>query len=215
MLRSTFARFLAGAETVYAPSHDIADRLRAAGATYSIDVQPHVEDAIDAPALMPSSSEIIDIVTVGAIGSHKGSHILLSLARDATARNLPMRYHIVGSSDRSGETAAAGVTETGEYADMQEAFELISAINPSCILLPSIWPETFCYTLSIAFALKCTPIVFDLGAQAERVRGVGVGVLLPYAYVDNIRDINDAILALDLSWTAGLRTVDGFRLAAG
>lgn len=67
---------------------------------------------------------------------------------------------------------------------------------PACIFVPSIWPETYLYTLSLAFALRCPPVVFDLGAQAERVRAENFGVILPYALTADIPALNDSLLAL-------------------
>ena len=37
-------------------------------------------------------------------------------------------------------------------------------------LLPSLTPETWCFTLSSVFRVALFPVVFDLGALADRVR---------------------------------------------
>ena len=42
--------------------------------------------------------------------------------------------------------------------------------QPDLAFLPSIWPETWCFTLSEAWAAGLYAVVFDLGAQAERMR---------------------------------------------
>jgi glycosyltransferase involved in cell wall biosynthesis len=139
---------------------------------------------------------VIDVVTIGAIGAHKGSRILLNLARDAKARSLPIRYHIVGYSDLTTEMAAAGVFETGRYNSAAEAVASLAKIGPSCAFLPSIWPETFCFTLSLAFGLEIPPVVFDLGAQAERVRAADFGFVLPYRLIDDIQGLNDRLREL-------------------
>jgi O-antigen biosynthesis protein len=195
--REAFAHFLEGAAYIFAPSRDIKTRFEAAGVRYAIEVRPHDEEPLAAPACpRPKQPETFNIVILGAIGIHKGSRIVLGLARDAKARDLPIRYRIVGYSDAPVEMEAAGVVETGPYAEADEAFAHIVEAKPSCIFLPSIWPETYCYTLSMAFALQCPPVVFDIGAQAERVREKGFGVVLPYDLMLNIKALNNRFLEM-------------------
>jgi GT2 family glycosyltransferase/glycosyltransferase involved in cell wall biosynthesis len=195
--RYTYAEFLAGAACVFAPSEDIKRRLQSAGACYAISVRPHEETAADAPVLRPPLKPAqIDVITLGAIGVHKGSHVLLNMARDAKARALPIRFHIIGYSDVTDEMIAAGVNETGRYRSEDEAFEAARLIKPSCAFLPSIWPETFCYALSMAFRLEIPPVVFDIGAQRDRVIEQDFGFVLPYDLIDDVQGLNDRLLRL-------------------
>ena len=198
MRRRVHENFLVDAAAVFAPSEDIRTRMMAAGAPYDIILRPHEQPLLaNAPVLRPlRGRKTINVVTIGAIGAHKGSRILLSLARDAEARSLPVRYHIVGYSDLTTEMEAAGVFETGRYDCETEAVESLAKIRPSCAFLPSIWPETFCFTLSMAFALEIPPVVFDLGAQAERVRAADFGFILPYRLIDDIQGLNDRLREL-------------------
>ena len=195
--RQSYDAFLRGAQAVFAPSGDIAVRLARSGATYAVTVRPHEEAPIDVPvvgaAIDPKS---VSVVVVGAIGAHKGSRVLLSLARDAQIRGLPIRFHVVGYSDVTESLKGAGVEETGRYRDDAEAAGLVAAIDPTCIFLPSIWPETFCFTLSLAFRLGVPPVVFDLGAQAERVKRAGFGFVLPPAAIDDPSGLNERLLSL-------------------
>jgi len=57
----------------------------------------------------------------------------------------------------------------------------------------SIWPETYCYALSDAYALGLYPIALGFGALEERIAASGVGALLPLASTP--AEINAAILA--------------------
>ena len=197
VLRATYARFLEGADRVQAPSRDIADRLHGAGAGYAIDVEPHAEARLDIPTLQPAPAAcVLTVVTIGAIGAHKGSRIILSLARDARTRRLPIRYHIVGYSDVTASMAEAGVDETGRFLKTKDAIQAVASLRPRLIFLPSIWPETWSYTLSMSLAIGVTPVVFDIGAPAARVRDEGVGVILPYELVDDIPALNDRLIEL-------------------
>ena len=202
--RATFDAFLRGAKGVFAPSDDIKMRLEAAGVGYEIGVRPHEESAAPIAArrtveARPRDDKAIDIVTIGAIGEHKGASIILDLARDAKARSLPLRFHIVGYSSETEAMLAQGVEETGRYANESEAIDLIDAIRPAMVLLPSIWPETFCYVLSMAFRLRIPPVVFDIGAPAARIEKAGFGFVLPYSLTDDIRGLNDRLCALPAS----------------
>jgi hypothetical protein len=57
----------------------------------------------------------------------------------------------------------------GRYEEAELASR-IDEIAPDLILLPSVWPETFCYVLTTAAASGRRIAVFDLGAQARRLK---------------------------------------------
>ena len=212
VLRATYARFLEGADRVQAPSCDLADRLRGAGARYAIDVEPHAEERLDAPTMRSIvEASVVTVVTIGAIGAHKGSRIILGLARDAKTRNLPIRYHIIGHSDISDAMAEAGVNETGRFLKTEDAMRAVTSLHPQLIFLPSIWPETWSYTLSMSLAFGVMPVVFDIGAPAARIRDEGFGVILPYELVDDIPTLNNRLVELGLRTSADPRDVDMFR----
>ena len=197
LLRETYARFLEGAERVVAPSRDIADRLHRAGAGYAIYVQPHADEVILPPALAAADTgDVVTVVIIGAIGAHKGSRVILNLARDAKARKLPIRYCIVGYSDITNDLADAGVVESGRFLKLDEAMATIAEVAPHLIFLPAIWPETWSYTLSMAFTIGVPPVVFDIGAPADRIRDRGFGTVLPYSAMDDVHSLNDRMVEL-------------------
>lgn len=53
--------------------------------------------------------------------------------------------------------------------------EVLEAENIDLILLPSVWAETFCYTLSEALMHKIPVITTSLGAQKERLEALAGG----------------------------------------
>lgn len=61
-------------------------------------------------------------------------------------------------------------------------------------LLPSVWPETYSYTLSIALEAGYPVCTFDMGAPAERLRALGTGLLLPLETMSDPASINDMLL---------------------
>ncbi len=60
--------------------------------------------------------------------------------------------------------------------------------------LPSIWPETFSFVLSELLAFGLYPVVFNLGAQAERLSAAGTGSILEIGL--SAMSINDHLLSI-------------------
>ena len=51
-------------------------------------------------------------------------------------------------------------------------------MQADAVFLPAIWPETWCFTLGIAWKAGLSVIAFDLGAPAERICATGRGRLI-------------------------------------
>ena len=47
-------------------------------------------------------------------------------------------------------------------------------------LIPSVWPETFSYTVHECLATGLPTLAFDLGAQGDAVRAAANGIVLPW-----------------------------------
>lgn len=137
--------------------------------------------------------EVLRIVVPGAIGPPKGFQTLLDCARDVAARRLPLRFYVIGYSiddDLLVQTGAAMVTGKYEEAEFPG---LLADIRPHGAFLPSCWPETWCYALSHVLTAGLPTAAFDIGAQAERLRTLGRGMLLPLGLPATA--INDNLLA--------------------
>ncbi len=195
------ARLLGAARRVTAPSQDAAVRMRRHFPALRPAAEPHEDDdAILLADKWPVSPSLpCRVVTVGAIGIEKGFDVLLECARDAAARRLPLEFIVVGHTIDDARLMATGrIFVTGEFA-AGEAAALIRAQRPSLGLLPSVWPETWCFALSDLWRAGLHVAAFDLGAQAERIRASGGrGVLLPLGLPTPA--INNALLA-----AAGIR----------
>jgi glycosyltransferase involved in cell wall biosynthesis len=133
------------------------------------------------------------VCVVGAIGVEKGYEILLASARDAAERGLPLEFVVVGHTIDDARLLDTGrVFVTGEFQPA-EAVQMIRTQDAAIAWLPSVWPETWCFTLSEAWRAGLRVVAFDLGAQAERIRRTGRGVLLPLGLPPAA--INSALLA--------------------
>lgn len=192
-LRARSAVWLGEARRVSAPSADTAARLNRYFRALPIEVRPHTTALTPLPqrAVLPRA-ESLRIGLIGAIGGHKGYQVLLDCARDAAARRLPLEFVVIGFTANDKPLLKTGkVFITGRYGEI-EAPHLLRRERPDIIFLPSVWPETWCYTLDYAMAAGLPVVSFDLGAIAERLRAAGVGILLPLDL--SAPQINDRLL---------------------
>jgi GT2 family glycosyltransferase/glycosyltransferase involved in cell wall biosynthesis len=192
-LRARSDADFAAARRVIAPSSDTAERLRRHFPRLSPVVEPLEDDVVPSPAAPPVAGSPRRICVPGAIGIEKGYDVLLACARDAAARDLPLEFVIVGHTTDDDRMLATGrVFITGPYAE-REAQSLMRAQNAALAFLPSIWPETWCFTLGLAWSVGLSAVVFDIGAPAARVRATGRGWVLPLGLPAN--RINNTLLA--------------------
>jgi GT2 family glycosyltransferase/glycosyltransferase involved in cell wall biosynthesis len=189
------ARLLHGAASIVAPSQDAARRIRRHFPGVLPVVMPHEDDAVlQHPAPASRTTSRSRIVTVGAIGIEKGFQILLACARDAAHRGLDLEFVVVGHTINDALLLATDrVFVTGEFSG-EETQDLIRRQCGSLGLLPSIWPETWCFALSDMWRAGLLVAAFDIGAPAERIRAAPQrGMLLPLGLP--IQDINNTLLA--------------------
>jgi len=188
---------LTKARCVYTPSHDVQLRLEGLVPGVAWRVRPHPEKLENRHngAAKRRENQPLRVAVIGAIGLHKGAAALLECATDASKRNLPIKFHVIGFTDRDEEMLATGkVSITGAYAEEDLQAHLARA-RCHIAMLPSVWPETFCYTLSAAIHAELYPVAFDLGAIAERIRALDWGKLLPLG--TSAAAVNDCLLDLE------------------
>jgi glycosyltransferase involved in cell wall biosynthesis len=197
--REAYAHFLREAYLVIAPSDDTAKRLSAVFPSVKFTVRPH-EEYSEIAKVAPTATSVsakLRVAIVGAIGSHKGADVVRNLALDAKQRGLAVEFAIIGYSSIDTDTLEnLGIEQTGLYASEAEALFHLRRLQPDLALFPSIWPETYCYALTLALDAGVFPVVFDLGAQAERLKNYDVGRVLDVSLVDRPSDLNDALLEL-------------------
>lgn len=186
---------LRGARRVVAPSADVAIRARRHFPELPVSVVPWEDDASVGPPLRRRFGRPRTVAVIGAIGTPKGYEVLLAIARDAARRELAIRFVLIGYSRDDCRLLDTGrVFVTGAYAE-QELPGLIAREGTDFAFLPSVWPETWCFTLSEAWRAGLDVAAFDLGTQAARIRATGRGWLLPLGLSPGA--INNALLALN------------------
>lgn len=190
---------LGAAERVLAPSEDAAKRMARHFPTARIEAVPHPEPPLaappSAPAVLPWDGHTpLRLGVIGAIGEHKGYGVLLSMARDAARRDLPLRFLVAGFTQDDYPLFATGrVFVSGRYAP-NASVAVIRELDCHAALFLSVWPETYCYTLTEAWRAGLFAVGFDCGAVGERIAATGWGWRLPVT-LDGPA-VNDRLLAL-------------------
>lgn len=128
-------------------------------------VKPHVPLAAFAGGYNPPQSGPMRVGVLGNIAWHKGSGIVEELAGLLKPDESIV---VIGQLNASGPTPA-NVKIHGAYK-REELPKLFEDYGVTAALVPSIWPETFCYTVQECMQLGVPLVVFPLGAQAERVK---------------------------------------------
>ena len=205
-LRARSASDLATSRRIVVPSADVATRLR----RHFNGVAPVVEPLEDDTDLPPERSiprgATLNVAILGGIGTEKGYDVLLACARNAASRGLKLTFTVIGHTPDDGRLIDTGhVFVTGPYVE-QEALALIASLGVHFAWQPSIWPETWCFTLGLAWRAGLRVAAFDIGAPAERIRRTSRGWLLPLGLPPPA--INSALLGLTAA------TNDAFRLSA-
>lgn len=186
----------AAASEVIVPDEDVLARLARYYPTARFRLLPH-EARVPWPPLAPrerAPGEPLRVVAIGAIGNLKGYNVLLACARDARERRLPISFAVMGYSRDDRTLRRVGVTLTGRYRE-EDAQRLLAELDADIIWLPSVWPETYSYTLSIATAQGLPVAAFDLGAIAARLRREDRGdMLMPLGWSSSAARVNSEFI---------------------
>jgi glycosyltransferase involved in cell wall biosynthesis len=206
--RARYASLLEGAAKVFAPSQWAGDTLRAYYPGANVEIRPHPVQADRAVRRDVSVLELPHdgcrhVAVLGAIGPEKGARIVDALADEIRKRSLPLRIVVVGFSDRARRWQSDDRTLTihGSYGQ-DELPALFERYRVDLVVFPTIWPETFSYTLSEAWRAGRPALVPPRGALAERVEATGAGWLMR-GWPD-VAAIADELVAL----TSGARVAE-------
>jgi glycosyltransferase involved in cell wall biosynthesis len=199
--RDKHQKFFEQARYLYVPNEDVANRMRKYYPQITFTIKPHLDYALLLHSITPPflpKKEILTVAVIGVLGDHKGANVIYQCALDAKSRNLPIKYVIIGPTHHQGLHELNDVVKiTGKYSETN-VIEIIAEQKCNCAFFASIWPETYCYTLSIALMCKLYPIAFDIGAIATRIKSLEWGTVLPITLISQAAEINDRLLALEI-----------------
>jgi O-antigen biosynthesis protein len=197
--RLLMEELFAAAGRVFTPSNDTALRLKGAFPEINFEVVPHDPVfSLKKPKLqLPMPIRPLRVAIIGAISIEKGADLLHGMGIDVQSRGLPIKFSVVGYS-YARQLDEVGIVETGPYESEEEAFFVLRSLEPHLVFFPSLWPETFSYTLSIALAAGIPPVTFDIGSIAERLQASKMGAILDYQLSSDPCAVNDALLELPI-----------------
>ena len=150
-------------------------------------VIPHGRDfdAFEQLAEPIEINENIRILVPGNISKAKGATIINQLGQ--VARQARIEIHLLGDVSEDVDVTD-GIIRHGTYKREQFA-EKVRAIKPHVGGIFSIWPETYCHTLTELWACGVPVIGFDFGAVGDRLRESSAGWLTAEPTADDVLQI--------------------------
>jgi len=196
--RTYYATVLQQAEKVICPSKSTAELYQQHFSLSNIQVKPHPEESFTITSPAPVDGNTISIAMIGAIGDHKGYQLLLDCAKNALKEDLPLHFVIIGyTRDDQPFTALDNVTLTGAYQNAEQLTEFLQQYPCQLAAFLSVWPETFCYTLTEALRNHLYPVTLNYGAIAERLQALQYGEII--AEYLTAPEINQALIEVGQS----------------
>jgi GT2 family glycosyltransferase/glycosyltransferase involved in cell wall biosynthesis len=155
-------------------------------------------------------TEPLKVLVPGNINKAKGSEIIRALAADAKQGNT--EFHVLGAVDAS--LRDSNVILHGTY-DRDSFQSLVERIKPHIGMILSIWPETYCHTLTEMWACGLPVLGFDIGAVGERIRTTGGGWLLPVSDAPEVGALLEKIRGNPEMVTSVRRNVETWQAEEG
>jgi len=137
---------------------------------------------------IPSKDKPIKILFPGNINIVKGSELIKKIK--ILDKNSRLEFHFIGSLYLHSKDLENYGIYHGPY-ERENFCEMVKKIKPSFIGIFSIWPETYCHTLSEAWSCGVPVLTSKIGVLEERVNNNGGGWLLDYK--NPIRVYNEII----------------------
>ncbi len=174
--RNNYHKLLKNAHRVFAPSQDVAERMRRYFQDLPLVIAPHSDMEHSPSPVTPlpqlSPAEPLCIAVIGALSPIKGPDLLEKCALYAKQQRLPIEFHLFGTAYRSlAIHPKSHLFQRGVYANDLELVDKLSAVSPHLIWFPAQWPETYSYTLSVALQIGLPVATTEIGAFSERIAG--------------------------------------------
>lgn len=134
------------------------------------------------------------VAFLGGLVPEKGSEIAYKLI---TKGNAGIHWYTFGTlgDERLAKLEQKNLTKIGTYR-REEISDLLQGYKIDLVCIFSTWAETFCYTLSEAWANGIPVFGMDIGAVGDRIRQTGAGCVFPVGIesgkilerIDSLRD---------------------------
>lgn len=195
--RRRYHDILKTASSLVVPDFDVSDRLSRYWPDLEFTVRPHehVERTIVPKPSNNIGSRRIRAGAIGAISTMKGLPVLIACSEAARHQNQSIDFVVIGFTENDEKARKAGLEITGPYLN-EKVLDEIENAELDVIFIPSTWPETYSYTLSIALRSGLPIMVFDLGAQARRLESFGCAFYQSIPLTTPAVSINEKLIAL-------------------
>lgn len=175
--KENFADFFSHCDVIVAPSQSCRGVLleNLPSLESKVLVIPHERNigSLQHPNYREPGKMKLKVLVPGNIGMSKGAILISKIAK--LDKSGEIEFHFLG------ETwfllKSVGVHH-GTYRREDFQKEVLK-INADIAAIFSIWPETFCHTLTESWASGLPVFAIDLGAVGDRIRETGAGWLLP------------------------------------
>ena len=178
----------AASKAVYASVYpDLTEKIRVIG--HGMD--DLTQGTQPAPAEKKSRPRI---AFLGGLNEEKGSRIAYELIRQ---RGSAYDWYIIGGvRDPNLYALERPNLHKTDWYTRENVCDLLRGNQIDLVCIFSIWPETFCYTLSEAEIAGIPVLAADIGALGERIRAEGTGwLVMPDMPPKDIRQRIDEIFA--------------------
>lgn len=187
--RDHWAGFLVECDEIVAFSAASRDILRLAHPVLPperVAIRPHHSPQPAHREVRCSTELPLAIGVIGHISLPKGAAMVRQMAERARARDLPVRFVVIGTIEGDA-SAMEAITVLGGY-DYAQLPDLVEANGIGMCLLPSICPETYSYVTDEIMEMGLPLAVFGLGAPAERVARYPRGLIIDRVDADTALD---------------------------
>ncbi|MGO8949657.1 MAG: glycosyltransferase [Ktedonobacterales bacterium] len=147
-------------------------------------VEPAEEARAGSRSLLKLKPSRLRVAFIGYDAPQKGSTLIQGIVDGCL--DDPITFVSIGDIGKAAE-GRENIVFTGRYS-REEVTGLIKQYEVDAVIVPSLWPETYCYTLSEAWMAGVPAIVGPHGAQAERVAETGAGFVVPDYRVQSFVD---------------------------
>jgi glycosyltransferase involved in cell wall biosynthesis len=144
------------------------------GAPSTTQFNPNFRKNIHEPKDRP-----ISIIIPNGLSKIKGADVILEIIQSADPKKF--NFHIFGKTDRPYSETKIGLKHSNVkfYGSYQQSDLQQIAPSMQLSLHLSIWPETYCISLSEMWDLGIIPIAAKIGALTERITHEKTGYLVP------------------------------------
>ncbi len=176
--RDAWSAVLASASVLWGPHESVGELLAQiypdTQARFKVFPLPGLPALKKRTTITPDPMERPAVIgVIGSIDIHKGALIVADLVK--LLERLDGEFRLVVIGELLLPVASACLTVTGRYR-REELPELMARHNVMVGLVPSVWPETYCYVVDELMQLKVPVVSFDLGAQGWKTRHYARGV---------------------------------------